>query len=214
MILAWTGEELSRGQTRDWHTDRHTHTDAGNDNTRRPKLASGKNCCEAFIQMKWVLFPIAMNRSSGYNPICCPAISAKLWCFEIPCQVEKLARRACALIPDVTIPWFDLPNSQSELVCRTVWFVDLAYRACVSHAHNPDVNNYAVNQREYQTFDVIKSIAIECVRAQQGVHKISTILGAVIDSQNSKTIEQRRSDSGRRFGDDCECNTGPNLDPN
>ena len=48
VILAWRGEELSRGQTRDWQTDRQTdrqtdtHTDAGNDNTRRPKLASGK----------------------------------------------------------------------------------------------------------------------------------------------------------------------------
>ena len=26
VILAWTGEELSCGQTRDWHTDRPTHT--------------------------------------------------------------------------------------------------------------------------------------------------------------------------------------------
>ena len=40
MSLAWTGDELSRGQT--WRrTD--GRTDAGNDNTRRPKLASGKN---------------------------------------------------------------------------------------------------------------------------------------------------------------------------
>ena len=44
VILAETGDELSRGQARDWHTDGHTHTqtDAGNDNTRRPILASGK----------------------------------------------------------------------------------------------------------------------------------------------------------------------------
>ena len=41
VILAWTGLELSRGQASDWHTE--WHTDAGNDNTRRPKLASGKN---------------------------------------------------------------------------------------------------------------------------------------------------------------------------
>ena len=41
VIRAATGDELSRGQARDWHTD--TQTDAGNDNTRRPKLASGKN---------------------------------------------------------------------------------------------------------------------------------------------------------------------------
>ena len=78
---------------------------------------------------------------------------------------------------------FDLPNSQ-EWTCirRTVWFVELAYRACVSHARNPYVNSSAVNQREYRTFDVIKSIAIECVRVQPSVHKVSTILSAVMDS--------------------------------
>ena len=46
-ILAWTGPELSRGQASGWHTDWHTHTDthtnAGVDNNRRPKQASGKN---------------------------------------------------------------------------------------------------------------------------------------------------------------------------
>ena len=44
VILPETGHELSRGQARDWRTDGHTHTetDAGNDNTRRPILASGK----------------------------------------------------------------------------------------------------------------------------------------------------------------------------
>ena len=47
VVLAGTGSELSHGQASDWQTDRqtdrHTHTDAGNDNTRRPNLASGKN---------------------------------------------------------------------------------------------------------------------------------------------------------------------------
>ena len=40
VILAETGDELSRGQARDWRTD--GRTDGGSDNTRRPKLASGK----------------------------------------------------------------------------------------------------------------------------------------------------------------------------
>ena len=40
VILAWTGDELSRGQASAYRT--HRQTDAGNDNTRRPKLASGK----------------------------------------------------------------------------------------------------------------------------------------------------------------------------
>ena len=40
VILAWTGPELSREQASDWYT--HRHTDAGNDNTWRPKLAPGK----------------------------------------------------------------------------------------------------------------------------------------------------------------------------
>ena len=45
VILAWTGVELSCGQASDYRTDGRTdtQTDAGNDNTRRPKLASGKN---------------------------------------------------------------------------------------------------------------------------------------------------------------------------
>ena len=44
VILAQRGDELSRGQARDWRTDGRrtdTQTDAGNDNARRPKLASG-----------------------------------------------------------------------------------------------------------------------------------------------------------------------------
>ena len=49
VILAWTGDELSCGQASAYRTHRrtdgrtHRQTDAGNDNTRRPKLAWGKN---------------------------------------------------------------------------------------------------------------------------------------------------------------------------
>ena len=45
VILAWTADELSCGQASDWYTHTHTdrYTDRGDDNTRRPKLASGKN---------------------------------------------------------------------------------------------------------------------------------------------------------------------------
>ena len=44
VILAWVVDELLHGQADDWRTDTrtHTHTHTGNDNTRRPKLASGK----------------------------------------------------------------------------------------------------------------------------------------------------------------------------
>ena len=45
VILAWTGDELSRGQTW-WRTD--WRTDAGNDNTRRPILASGNKMTYLF----------------------------------------------------------------------------------------------------------------------------------------------------------------------
>ena len=45
VILAWTGPELSCGQASDYRTHGRTDTQthAGNDNTQRPKLASGKN---------------------------------------------------------------------------------------------------------------------------------------------------------------------------
>ena len=53
VILAWTGDELSRGQASDYRTDGRTdtQTDAGNDNTRRPKLASGKNYIKFHINI-------------------------------------------------------------------------------------------------------------------------------------------------------------------
>ena len=127
-------------------------------------ITCNKNCCEAFIKIRWVLIPIAMSRSSGYNPIYCPAISVKLRCSEIPCQVEKVACRAYAWIPDVRDPVF-WPAELLEwtCICGTVWLIELAYRACVTDARSPDINSSAVNLREYRIFDVIKSIAIECV---------------------------------------------------
>ena len=53
VILAWTVDELSHGQAHDWRTHRHTHihthTHTGNDNTRRPKLASGNKYQVLFL---------------------------------------------------------------------------------------------------------------------------------------------------------------------
>ena len=60
VILAWTVDELSHGQAHDWRTHRHTHihTHAGNDNTRRPKLASGKKDV-------WCKFSVVSWRHEG-----------------------------------------------------------------------------------------------------------------------------------------------------
>ena len=51
VILAWTGDELSRGHASAYRTHGRTHrqTDAGNDNTRRPKLALGKKCTNTVV---------------------------------------------------------------------------------------------------------------------------------------------------------------------
>ena len=43
VIPAWTADALRCKQTRDCHKDTQTQLDAGNNNTRRQKLASGKN---------------------------------------------------------------------------------------------------------------------------------------------------------------------------
>ena len=92
VILAWTGDELSRGQTW-WRTDGLTdgRTDAGNDNTRRPILASGKNdqqpkvhwpkdniCVQICIHIRiyqpkasnrchYNQYPISINRDNGIH---------------------------------------------------------------------------------------------------------------------------------------------------
>ena len=51
---------------------------------------------------KWVLFRIAIYRSSGYNPIFCPAVSAELrgvLMFWNPVSGHKVPCRACVRIP-------------------------------------------------------------------------------------------------------------------
>ena len=74
----------------DWwsHTERH----------RSQKLyrSSEEN------RSKWVLFRIALYRSSGYNPIFCPAVSAELpgvLMFWNPVPGHEVACRACVRIP-------------------------------------------------------------------------------------------------------------------
>ena len=57
MILAWTGDELSCGQASDWYT----HTDTGNDNTQRPKLASGKNYFSYYLLSSSAITMYTMN---------------------------------------------------------------------------------------------------------------------------------------------------------
>ena len=68
VILADMGHELSRGQARDWRTDGHTHrqTDAGNDNTRRPILASGKKR-ESSLSGHWMGHLLSYSLSGGHD---------------------------------------------------------------------------------------------------------------------------------------------------
>ena len=65
VILAWTGDELLCGQASDWYT----HTDTGNDNTRRPKLASGKNYWQYHEQqyIKSVQYVLVTGGIGGYH---------------------------------------------------------------------------------------------------------------------------------------------------
>ena len=78
---------------------------------------------------KWVLFRIAIYRSSGYNPIFCPAVSANslaFWCFEIPRMPgHKVACRACVRIP----MWgckHRAPLWFTENICLRMWKLSIA----------------------------------------------------------------------------------------
>ena len=64
-ILVWIGYKSSRGQTRNWRTHTHAQTDAGNDNTRRPKLASSKMRVNHNIFLTWLL------------------VGQRLWCHDV-----------------------------------------------------------------------------------------------------------------------------------
>ena len=41
------------------------------------------HCCDVCIQIKWVLFRMAIYRPPDYNPIFCPVVSVELRCFAI-----------------------------------------------------------------------------------------------------------------------------------
>ena len=85
VILAETDYELSCGQARDWRTDGHTRrqTDAGNDNTRRPILASGK---------KWTIW-----FQRYYEAISLYVITSTHWPFFRPGICKKRSPRDFAL---------------------------------------------------------------------------------------------------------------------
>ena len=80
VILAWMGDELSRGQARDWYTHTRTHrpTDAGDDNTRRPKLASGKNWPFPHSDLLWWQTIRILNSVPNY----CQSVSPKQTTLE------------------------------------------------------------------------------------------------------------------------------------
>ena len=80
VIPAWTGPKLSCIQASDWHTHTQTHTDAGNDNTRRPKLTSGKIKTQQIVK----------HEHNFWDVVCILYLShmeVLLWwfCDHIPC---------------------------------------------------------------------------------------------------------------------------------
>ena len=124
-ILAWTGPELSRGQASDWHTGRqtdrqtHTHTYAGNDHTRRPKLASGKNDDCTLGPFWWLAYFVNMLHSQTYR--------FKLYHMKYLHLRPKMRRLSASFEPriyrihrrpfhmrvqvvDYTLNWWDLRN--------------------------------------------------------------------------------------------------------
>ena len=96
VILAWKDDELSCRQAVDWWTHTHTHTqaDPGSDNTRRPKLATGKNVT-FFINTAWfrhilkltLIFSLLSTPCSQANKTSCTAYGA-LW--HTSCHLVRL----------------------------------------------------------------------------------------------------------------------------
>ena len=64
-------------------------------------ITCNKHCCDAFSQIRWVLFHIAVYWLSGHNPIFSPAVSAQLRCVWNHVPGHKVAICAWMLIPDV-----------------------------------------------------------------------------------------------------------------
>ena len=63
-------------------------------------ITCNKHCCDAFIQIKWVLFCIAMYWLSGYYLILACG-SGETPVFWNPVPGHKVACQACVQVPDV-----------------------------------------------------------------------------------------------------------------
>ena len=95
------------------------------------------HCSDAFIQIKWVLFHIAMYRPSGCNRIFCVAVSTELRRFEMPSlPVDNVACCACARFPDGALGKIIAARKHQALagckcegavcICKTI-FLDLVF---------------------------------------------------------------------------------------
>ena len=119
-------------------------------------ITCNKQCCEVFYQ-NWVSHCYELVYS--LRPYILPCSFGGTLVFWNPVSGgHMIACRACAQIPDVN-PMF---CHSAQVSSAKLWFVELAYHACVPDAGNPDVISSVVIQRHYRTFHVAKSIAIEC----------------------------------------------------
>ena len=117
---------------------------------------------------KWVLFRIAIYRSSGYNPIFCPAISAELpgvLMFWNPMSGHKVPCRACVripmysglLTPGTAVIHRKYPSSDVNTIDRNI-----DYRSKFSSMIYDKIN---VSQNSHESRSVASDGLTKCIQA-------------------------------------------------
>ena len=117
---------------------------------------------------KWVLFRIAIYRSSGYNPIFCLQFrrnSPVFWCFEIPCQdIRYRVAHACgsrctrAGCKHWAPLWF------TENIRLPMWILSIAISIIDLNVHRWSTTKLMLVNRSHESRSVASDGLTKCIQ--------------------------------------------------
>ena len=118
---------------------------------------------------KWVLFRIAMYRSSGYNIIFCPAVSAELpgvLMFWNPTDAgHKVACRACVRIPMYSGCKHRAPLWFTENIRLPMWVLSIAISIIDLNVHRWSTTKLMYVNRSHESWSVASDGLTKCIQA-------------------------------------------------
>ena len=134
VILAWTADELWCGQASDWYTHTNKYTDKGDDNTRRPKLASVKIT-------GWAIWYQEVDISTNWDPRRFDVYFRKMESFMLVCHCHPGDHQFiwCVLwtVSQKPLPVWKNVLFALSMICSKLSLLDTDKPLCLSTTFRP-----------------------------------------------------------------------------